>query len=179
MKKLITGCVYTTLLATMLSATPLNASPTKGMYRDIPSDQFTPSGWVEEYLNRQVSGLTGHPEQSGFPFNRNGWIDGLDYEDREVKGGQSWFPYEQAAYYLDGALRCGYMVNNASLKRRATDNIEYMMNSADANGQMRLLDIEDDWWPLVVFIRLMIEEYEVTKDPKILNSLGSSLQGDL
>lgn len=55
---------------------------------DINSMQFRPLGWVEEFLNRQVSGLTGHPEESGFPFDRGGWIGGLDYTEREIKGGQ-------------------------------------------------------------------------------------------
>ncbi|MFI3249109.1 MAG: glycoside hydrolase family 127 protein [Rikenellaceae bacterium] len=163
--------IYATLLSTLVAVTATPAATPKQPYRDIASDQFSPAGWVEEFLNRQVTGLTGHPEQSGFPFNKNGWIDGLDYTEREVVGGQDWFPYEQAAYYLDGALRCGYLVHNSALKRRALDNIEYMLNSVNEDGQMRLLDIEDDWWPLVVFIRLMIEEYEVSGDPRILDAL--------
>ena len=119
-----------------------------------------------------MTGLIGHPEQSGFPFSRKGWIGGLDYRDREVYGGEDWFPYEQVAYYLDGALRCGYLVNNAEMKRIAKDNIDYMLSTADKNGQLRLSDIEDDWWPLVVFIRMMAEEYENTKDPKLLDALS-------
>ncbi|MFI3270280.1 MAG: beta-L-arabinofuranosidase domain-containing protein [Rikenellaceae bacterium] len=138
---------------------------------DINSMQFRPLGWVEEFLNRQVSGLTGHPEESGFPFDRGGWIGGLDYTEREIKGGKSWFPYEQAAYYLDGALRCGYLANNAEMKRVARENIDHVIASADSEGRIRLLDIEDDWWPLVVFFRIMTEEYEVTRDERILNAL--------
>ncbi len=139
--------------------------------RDISSSQFKPAGWVEEFLNRQVTGLTGHPQQSGFPYDRGGWINGLDYREREIEGGQSWFPYEQAAYYMDGALRCGYLVNNSEMKRIARENIDYMIANADPDGRMRLRDIKDDWWPLVVFIRMMVEEYEVTNDPKLLEAL--------
>ncbi len=161
------------ILTALLSAMVLNteAKGTASSYHDIASNQFQPSGWVEEFLNRQVTGLTGHPEESGFPYDRGGWIHGLDYTEREVAGGLSWFPYEQAAYYMDGALRCGYLVNNAEMKRVAKENIAYMLSHTDPDGRMRLRDIEDDWWPLVVFIRMMVEEYEITKDPKLLDAL--------
>lgn len=158
-------------IVALLSLSVITHAKTVSSNRDITSSQFTPAGWVEEFLNRQVSGLTGHPEQSGFPFDRGGWVNGLDYTEREIKGGQSWFPYEQAAYYMDGALRCGYLVNNAEMKRVARENIDYMIANADESGRMCLRDIEDDWWPLVVFIRMMSEEYEVTKDKRILDAI--------
>ncbi|MFR9651151.1 MAG: beta-L-arabinofuranosidase domain-containing protein [Rikenellaceae bacterium] len=140
-------------------------------YTDLTSDQFRPDGWVEEFLNRQVTGLTGHPEQSGFPFDQGGWINGLDYKDREIAGGKDWFPYEQAAYYLDGALRCGYMVNNHEMKSIVRENIDYVLSHVDESGQMRITTISDDWWPIVVFIRIMIEEYEVTGDQRLLDAM--------
>lgn len=158
-------------LFSILKVNGLNAKCDREIFSDIPSNKVTMTGWAGEFLNRQITGLTGHPEQSGFPFNRDGWINGLDYKDREFDGGLSWFPYEQVAYYLDGSLRCGFMTHNERLINNVKRNIYYLLSTRDSNGQFRIKDVEEDWWPLVVFIRMMVEEYKDTKDPNILDAL--------
>jgi len=96
---------------------------------DLASNNIKLSGWAKEYLVRQVSGLTGHPEESGFPFNTGMWTEDMDFRDREFPGGSEWWPYEQTALYLDGALRCGYMIESEELIRRAEENILYVIFS--------------------------------------------------
>ncbi len=168
MKRVITSAIA------LLSVISVEAAKAPSLqYRsDIPSNNFEPAGWVEEFLNRQASGLTGHPEQSGFPFNTDLWIGGdLDFTQREIPGGKGWFPYEQVAYYMDGALRCGYMINNREMRAVARKNIDYVIASADKDGRFQIPNIDDDWWPLVVFVRIMCEEYDNTRDPRILEAL--------
>ena len=158
------------LLALFLLITFATSAQTTKL-TDLPAGQIQPAGWVKEFLSRQESGLTGHPEESGFPFNTGMWTEELDYRDRQFKGGSGWWPYEQTAYYLDGALRCAYLNDSDSLKRRVTENINFVLSRADEEGILHAGNVADDWWPLVVFMRMLFEQYENTKDPALLRAI--------
>ena len=79
------------LLALFLLITLATSAQTTKL-TDLPAGQIQPAGWVKEFLSRQESGLTGHPEESGFPFNTGMWTEELDYRDRQFKGGSGWWP---------------------------------------------------------------------------------------
>lgn len=143
---------------------------------DLASNNIKLSGWAKEFLDRQETGLTGYPEQSGFPFNTGMWTEQMDFTDREFPGGSGWWPYEQTGYYLDGALRCGYMNNSEELIKRVKENISYVLENADSDGTLHAGNVKDDWWPLVVFMRMLFEEYKVTGDAKILEGIKKHYQ---
>ncbi|WP_298537054.1 beta-L-arabinofuranosidase domain-containing protein [uncultured Algibacter sp.] len=143
---------------------------------DLPSKHIEPDGWVKDFLIRQENGLTGHPEESGFPFNTGMWTEDMDFKNREFDGGSPWWPFEQTAYYLDGALRCGYMNKSKNLKQRVLNNINYVLSHADSEGILHAGHIDDDWWPLVVFIRMLVEEYKNTNDDVLLQALENHYQ---
>lgn len=50
---------------------------------DMPSQDISLSGWAGEFLKRQETGLTGHPAESGFPFNTGMWTENMDFRQRE------------------------------------------------------------------------------------------------
>lgn len=143
---------------------------------DLPSNNIKLSGWAKEFLDRQETGLTGHPEESGFPFNTGMWTENMDYTDREYPGGSGWWPYEQTGYYLDGALRCGYMNNSTKLINRVTENINHVLSNVDKEGILHAGSVSDDWWPMVVFMRILFEEFEVNHDAKLLNAIEKHYQ---
>lgn len=135
---------------------------------DLASNNIKLSGWAKEYLLRQESGLTGHPEESGFPFNTGMWTEDMDFKDREFPGGSEWWPYEQTAFYLDGALRCGYMTESEELIGRAKENIFHVISHLDENGKMQAGNISDDSWALVAFMTMLFEEYHVGQNQELL-----------
>ena len=143
---------------------------------DLASSSIEPAGWVKEFLNRQESGLTGNPEQSGFPFNTKMWADKMNFKDREFKGGSAWWPYEQTAYYLDGALRCAYLNNSDTLKQKVLTNINYVLKQVDNEGVLHAGNVDDDWWPLVVFMRMLFEQYKNTQDSTLLQTIETHYQ---
>lgn len=138
---------------------------------DLPSNRITPAGWVKEFLERQERGLTGHPEESGFPFDTGMWTERMNYKDREFTGGTGWWPYEQTAYYLDGALRCAYLNESDKLRQKVVENIAYVLARADEKGVLHAGDVVDDWWPLAVFMRMLFEQYENTQDADLLAAM--------
>lgn len=153
---------------------PLNLKANNTNIKDLPSNEIRPQGWAQEFLNRQITGLTGHPEESGFPFNTNMWDGTMDVKQDEFQYYRSpWWPYEHTAYYLDGALRCAYLTDNQNLINRVQDNIDYVLSHADKDGRLHAgnIGITQEWWPMVVFMRMLLEKYECTKDPKLLKAL--------
>jgi len=144
----------------------------KNRYHDLPSSCIELHGWAEEFITRQKSGLTGHPEEQGFPFNGGMWTEIMDFRDREFSDfGSGWWPYEQTAYYLDGALRCAYLSDSEDLLKKVRKNIKYFIDSADENGQMHIAGVEDDSWPIVVFMRMLFQEYDCTKDEELREAI--------
>ena len=69
----------------------------EGLIGDI-----TPKGWLLEFLQRQKTGLTGHPEALSYPYNTCLWAGEIP---RNGNYGEDWWRYEQTAYYTDGLLR--------------------------------------------------------------------------
>lgn len=166
---LAAGCSFLFSTTQMYAKAPVKL--TVKHYHALPSTQYKPDGWVKEYLQRQITGLTGHPEESGFPFNTGMWTEALDYHNRPHGGGQDWWPYEQTAYYLDGALRCGYMMQEQSLINRVRQNIHAFIAHKQSDGEIHLPNVEDDSWAQVVFMRGVIEYLKNTKDEEILNAV--------
>ncbi len=168
--------IYFLRFCILIFMSTMNGYSQHSKLKDLPSNNIDPHGWTKEFLKRQESGLTGNPEQSGFPFNTGMWTENMNYKDREFKGGSGWWPYEQTGYYLDGALRCAYMNQSKTLKQKALDNIDYVLANVDKEGMLHAGKIDDDWWPLVVFMRMLFEQYENTQDPELLKALENHYQ---
>ncbi len=144
-------------------------------YTPLPKDT-KPAGWMSEFLQRQESGLTGHPAESGFPFDGGMWTEKMDKKKREFKGGAEWFAYEQTAYYLDGALRVGYLNRSDKLLASVRKNLYHVIDRTQPGDRMDLGGVPDPDWPFVVFNRILFEEYENSGDKKILDALEAHYQ---
>ena len=96
--------------------------------------QTAAGGWIEEFLERQASGLTGHPDALSYPYNTCLWNGQIKRNTDSY--GCEWWRYEQTAYYSDGLLRLGYLLNNDEFVKKVTDGIEYTLANADENGRL-------------------------------------------
>lgn len=134
----------------------------------LPLREINPSGWIETFLKTQASGLTGHPSVHGYPFGQKFW--GSPNDDTGPYA--AWWPYEQTAYWLDGALKCGYLCGDETVYNMALEEIETAIDNAAPDG---LIDPESmrekDRWPHAVFFRAVIAQYEITGDARYLNAL--------
>lgn len=86
---------------------------------------ITPEGWLKDILERQKTGLTGHPEAMSYPYNSCLWAGELS-RDSESRG-SDWWRYEQTAYYLDGIVRLGYLIDDKDLLTTWQENIDYVL----------------------------------------------------
>lgn len=159
---------------------PVNepASPPHARQYPVPIAAIHPEGWLRQYLVNQRNGLTGHLENAGYPFNTRGWL-----ADEIPTNSDEWWPFEQNAYWVDGMLRCGLLLNDDFLIGKAHRSIDYVLNHPAGNGylgpKLAANTSEIGRWIHVVFFRSLMADYEATRDPRILAALKKHyLAGD-
>lgn len=137
-------------------------------------DNLLPSihaeGWVAEFLERQRTGLTGHPEALSYPYNTALWDGEIQ---RQSTHGQGWWRYEQTAYYTDGLLKLGYLLNDSTMIAIGENGVNYTIAHATPEGKIGSKDTwgsprpDRNMWAQAVFFRSMKSMYEMTGDPRI------------
>lgn len=169
--------IITLFAATALLAGCASTSQTDGRNQDVAPyacfaegkiAEVTPKGWLKEFLERQATGMTGHPEALSYPYNTCLWAGTLDRNTDSY--GSDWWRYEQTAYYTDGLLRLGYLIDDEELVEKGRAGIEYTLSNASEEGE---LGQKGFWgrWPFAVFFRAMQAEYEATGDRRIVDAL--------
>ncbi|MBQ7518225.1 MAG: glycoside hydrolase family 127 protein [Bacteroidales bacterium] len=142
------------------------------LYEEGLLDEIQPEGWLKEALQRQVSGLSGHPEALSYPFNTCLWNGEIE---RLENYGRGWWRYEQTAYYSDGLIRLGYALKDSLLSAKVEDGVRYTIAHATPEGLLGSPDILDEpsryMWPQAVYFRAMQAMYEKTKDASIPEAL--------
>ena len=131
-------------------------------------------GWLRDLLKKQKSGLTGHIEVAGYPFDRIGW-GRYEVDTTKLNDNPGWWAYEQTAYHLDGLTRLGGLLADKDLKARAAQSFDFVLQNVDTDGYLGPKNLKESsgWnrWPHVVFFRALLAEYEITGDKKILDAM--------
>ena len=166
------------LLGLAASASPAVAArpgPEHAVYQRLPITQVKADGWIRQLLERQRSGLTGHIEAAGYPFDTCGWAC-----SEVAASTQKWWPYEQTSYYLDGALRLGYLLDDAELVARARRPAQYVLaHTEPVAGRLGPLHLDDEWWrwPYASFFRTFMTQHSVDGDPGLVEALRQHYLG--
>lgn len=156
MKKIITCMLF--------AATCINMHAQHSKLNEVKASSISPKGWIEEYLVRQQNGLTGNITMQGFPYTSNMW-------QGAIPNNNSWWPYEQTAYYLDGSYKLGVLLNDNTLTRHFKDNLEWVINHPDKNGMLgATYETQASLWPYAVFFKAFIAYYMETHDEKALKA---------
>lgn len=121
-------------------------------------------GWLNAFLERQRTGLTGHPEALSYPFNSCLWA-GEILRNNE-KYGSDWWRYEQTAYFTDGLLSLGYLLRDRTMIEKAVDGIRYTFAHASTTGVLGDKAIKS-MWPMCVYFRVLKTYYDYTQYPEI------------
>ncbi len=139
-------------------------------------EQIKPQGWLRQFLQTQRDGLTGHLEHAGYPFDTKGWLD--DELKLGERGGAGWWPYEQFAYWVDGMMRCGILLDDVFLMKKARKQIDHVMNHPDGDGYLGPVLLKhlhgprgSERWPHAVFFRAVMADLEQRPDKERLRRL--------
>src|SRR5437762_1201481 len=87
-----------------------------------------PDGWLGLYLAKQARQLSLHLPEVSWPFTDAYWAG-------EEKA-ESWWPWEQRGYWIDGALRCALVTGNQELLRVAQAPVDYTLSHAFPDGYL-------------------------------------------
>ncbi|MFP4547930.1 MAG: beta-L-arabinofuranosidase domain-containing protein [Fidelibacterota bacterium] len=153
--------------------------PEYAEFAELPITAIQPRGWLKTYLEKQKEGLTGNLEKVGYPFNTIGWAgDSIP----ENQGTEEWWPYEQVAYWLDGMIRLGYLLDDQELINRARKSFDYVLEHADEDGYLgpkaAKANLEGDRWVHAVFFRALLAYYSSSGKEEIIDAMTTHFLKD-
>ncbi|MFZ0744402.1 MAG: beta-L-arabinofuranosidase domain-containing protein [Terracidiphilus sp.] len=109
-----------------------------------------PDGWLRLYMEKQASQLGSQLPHVSWPFTAAYWAG--------EEQAESWWPWEQKAYWLDGATRLAVVLQDERLMAQVRESIYYTLTHTDAEGYLGPKNFEDpkeDFhrWPQNVLFR--------------------------
>jgi hypothetical protein len=142
-----------------------------GVFSELPVGSVRARGWIDGWLGRQLEGLTGHPENLGYPYDTC-MVAGKIPPPAE-KHGSDWWPYEQSSYFFDASVRLGLLLGTPAAQRIPSGLMEYVLAHS---GPEKIG--ESTWeWPNVVAGRALMAEYSGTGNPAVVEVLRNYLVG--
>jgi uncharacterized protein len=127
-----------------------------GAFTLLPLGSIRPTGWLRAQLEIQANGLSGHLDETWPDVGPNsGWLGGA---------GESW---ERGPYYIDGLVPLAYLLDDSRLKAKAQRYIEWTLTHQAENGMIGPAS-NNDWWPLIVMLKVLTQYQEVTGDPRVV-----------
>ena len=109
-----------------------------------------PEGWLRGLLEKQAAQLGSQLPQVSWPFSDAYWAG--------EETAESWWPWEQKAYWLDGATRLALVLEDKELMAQVRATLDYTLAHAADDGYLGPKFFEDpvgDFhrWPQNVLFR--------------------------
>jgi hypothetical protein len=153
------------------AATPL----VPHVFLPLPPGAVEPAGWLRDWALTARHGITGHLDE-WHPTFANAW------KGRPIPGapgveadGAGW-PLEQSSYWLDGALRLGYLLHDELLIQKATARLEGVVHEVNRGAPSFLYWRKDkpqgfNSWAHSQLGRALVAWYQATGQKQILEAL--------
>jgi len=142
-----------------------------GAFSELPVGAVKARGWIEGWLGRQLTGLTGHPENLGYPYDTCMLAGKIP--PPAVKHGETWWPYEQSSYFFDGSVRLGLLLGTPAAQKIPSGLMDYVLQHSGPKNVG-----ESEWaWPNTVAGRALMAEYTGTANPTAVRVLRDYLLG--
>jgi hypothetical protein len=145
-------------------------SPTASFaaFRALPPGSVRPEGWLRLYLEKQAAQLGSQLPQVSWPFSGAFWAG--------EEQAESWWPWEQKAYWIDGATRLALVLNDQQLLAQVETSIRYTLEHAAADGYLGPAFLkdpngDDHRWPHTIFFRGLIAASEAGRAPEAVEAL--------
>lgn len=145
--------------ARLIGATETADVPWHGALSPLPPGAVRPDGWLRGWLRKQAAQLGSHLPEVSWPFTQDYWGDQQQgaYWLAEQEGEQ-WWPWEQKAYWIDGATRMAILLRDEQLLEKTKRPITCTFLHPDSEGYLGPELFQDplgDYhrWPHVVFFR--------------------------
>ncbi len=125
-------------------------------FYQFPTGSIQPQGWLKTQLQIQAAGLGGRLDEVWPDVGPNsGWLGGT---------GESW---ERGPYFVDGLLPLAWQLDDPQLKAKAQRFMDWTLGSQQPNGMFGP-KANDDWWPRIVMLKVLVQYCELTDDPRVV-----------
>lgn len=122
----------------------------------LPMGSVRPTGWLKQQLRLQADGLSGHLDETWADVGpESGWLGG---------NGEAW---ERGPYFLDGLVPLAYLLGDPRLKTKAQRFIDWTLEHQAPNGMFGPSS-NNDWWPRMVMLKVLIQYEEFTGDRRVI-----------
>ena len=142
-----------------------------GSFSELPVGAVQPRGWLQQWLERQAQGLTGHPENLAYPYDTCMYAGIISPPPSKDKYWKDWWPYEQSAYFVDATTRLSWLINNPSISARRDANLNYILDHSSGTN----LGGSHACWPNAVVGRALLAQFSATGDPYLATTLENWL----
>lgn len=153
-------------------------------FMPLPPGAIRPKGWLNDWALLAANGITGHLDEWSPTFGEAWKGKGFIAEGTNVEDGTGW-ALEQCAYWLDGAVRLAYILNDSVLIRKVSTRldtvVEGVLNNQDnsliywkpkdfvAEGKTNNANFNS--WSHSHMARALLAYYEATGKEKVLKAL--------
>lgn len=97
-------------------------------FQSLPLGAIKPSGWLQDQLQLQADGLTGHLDEFWPSVKDSRWIGG------QAEG------WERGPYWLDGLIPLAFLLDDEHLKAKAQHWVDTILNRQHADGWLGAKD---------------------------------------
>jgi hypothetical protein len=102
-------------------------------FNPLPVGAVRPDGWLKDWAVAAREGITGHLDEF-HPVFRDAW-KGIKIESQGSYGLGFGWPLEQSAYWFDGALRLGYVLNDQELISKIRARLDPIVDGVNRGGE--------------------------------------------
>jgi uncharacterized protein len=141
-----------------------------GHFAELPVGAVKPLGWTKAWLERQGTGLTGHPENMGYPFDTcmlSGSIPAPAFAH-----GDNWWRYEQSGYFFDGVTRLSHLIDDSNVQRIHRQAMDDILTNSSNGGYGASVFL----WPNAVIGRGVAADYSAAGTPAEKAALAAVIE---
>ena len=142
----------------------------------LPPGAVSPKGWLRDWAVDASQGITGHLDEYNTTFHE-AWR-GYPFTARGAHPDGTGWPLEQCSYWLDGAVRLAYMLNDTALIEKVKERLDMVvagvLNGGESFIYWRPKDALTDTfnnWAHSQMGRALVAYYQASGDPKVLEAL--------
>ena len=142
----------------------------------------TPEGWIRDWAREAANGITGHLDEYSPTFSE-AW-KGYGFKARGATANGGGWPLEQCSYWLDGAVRLGYILHDSALIKKVSARLDTVVEGVLKRGdnfiywlpKKMLIDSTQGWvefnsWAHSHMGRALVAYYQASGNERILQAL--------
>ncbi|MEJ5311979.1 MAG: beta-L-arabinofuranosidase domain-containing protein [Anaerolineae bacterium] len=143
-------------------------------FRPLALGRVRPLGWLERQLRIQADGLSGHLDEFWPDVRDSRWFGG----DTEA--------WERAPYWLDGLIPLAFVLDDATLKDKATRYVDYILTHQHEDGWLgprqmvvaagRPEDARYDLWAQLLAMKVLVQYHDATGDGRAVEAVEKCLR---